>query len=230
MIKHVRTILLLAAAFGGLAGPASAQLLNGNFEGGTFVPSGLPQDTIPNGWTIGPPSPASSSLINVTNATGAPPLGPHTGSFYARFQSPQTNGTRDCLLQDMQTVAGQTYTVSFSVAITSTSVGNTLGLDPEWDENTPNQHTLGANQFYFAPTNTGPVGYQTFSFTETASTALTRIDFHGIDVNGSILLDDVSVTPVPEPSSFLVVGLTAAAGYCGRRFIRRRTTGCLLAG
>jgi hypothetical protein len=222
-IRQVGMALLVAAAFGGLAGPASAQLVNGNFEGGSFIPSGFPQDTIPNGWTNGPPS--SLSLINVTNATGAAPLGPRpgsTGSFYVRFQSPQTDSTRDCLFQDMTTVAGQAYNVSFWVAITSTSVGNTLGLNPVWDENTPNQSTMGANQFYFTPTNTGPVNYQFFSFTETASTALTRIDFHGIDANGSILLDDVSVTPVPEPSGLALLCLTVTAGFCGWRFHRPR--------
>jgi hypothetical protein len=40
------------------------------------------------------------------------------------------------------------------------------------------------------------VPYQFFSFTEVASTTLTRLDFHAIDQNGSILLDNVNVTPV----------------------------------
>src|SRR5262249_5986674 len=80
--------------------------------------------------------------------------------------------------------------------------GNTLGLDPVWDENTPNQQTM-SNAFYTTPNNTGPVNYQFFSFTETASTNTTRIDFHGIDASGSILLDNVSMvaTAITKPAT-----------------------------
>jgi hypothetical protein len=71
-------------------------------------------------------------------------------------------------------------------------VGNNSGLDPEWDENTGNQQTLVGP--YLFPSNSGPQNYQFFSFTETASSNVTRIDFHGIDQHGSILLDNVVVT------------------------------------
>ena len=51
------------------------------------------------------------------------------------------------------------------------------------------------DDFYFAPSNTGPVGYREFTFTETASSNSTGLMFHGIDSNGAILLDNVVVTP-----------------------------------
>jgi hypothetical protein len=73
-------------------------------------------------------------------------------------------------------------------------VGNNSGLDPEWDENTANQKTMVGP--YLSPSNTGPQNYQLFSFTETASSTVTRLDFHGIDQNGSILLDNVMVSPL----------------------------------
>src|SRR5262249_54452582 len=74
-----------------------------------------------------------------------------------------------------------------------------------WDENTSNQQTM-SNAFYIAPSNTGSVNYQFFSFTETASTNKTRLDFHGIDANGSILLDNVSVlaTATTNPATLTV--------------------------
>ena len=170
-------------------------LVNGNFEGGTYVDSGT-GDILPIGWVVGPPSPASLSKVNIDTAVNpAIDLGPQDGTHYARFQSPATNGTRDCLLQDIPTAAGKPYTVSFWVAITSTSVGNFLGLNPVWDENTANQSTLEPGAFYYAPTNTGPVPYQFFSYNVTASTNLTRIDFHGIDQSGSILVDNIVVNP-----------------------------------
>jgi hypothetical protein len=184
-------------------------LVNGDFEGATRTDA-TTRDVLPNGWSLGPPSPSTLSKVNVDTAVNSATfLGPESGTHYIRFQSPANNGTRDCLLQDLNTVAGHIYVVSFWVAITSTSAGNTLGLNPVWDENTSNQQTM-SNAFYISPSNTGPVNYQFFQFRETASTNKTRLDFHGIDANGSILLDNVRVvaTAVTHPATLTV---TAAA-------------------
>ena len=186
-------------------------LVNGDFEGATYADA-TTGDVLPSGWSLGPPSPATLSKVNVDTAVDhATFLGPESGTHYIRFQSPANNGTRDCLLQDLNTVAGHTYAVSFWVAITSTSAGNTLGLNPVWDENTSNQQTM-SNAFYISPSNTGPVNYRFFSFTETASTNRTRLDFHGIDANGSILLDNVRVlaTAVTHPATLTVTGSATA--------------------
>jgi hypothetical protein len=184
-------------------------LVNGDFEGATYATTG---DMLPSGWSLGPPSPATLSKVNVDTAVNpATFLGPESGTHYIRFQSPANNGTRDCLLQDLNTVAGHIYVVSFWVAITSTSAGNTLGLNPVWDENTSNQQTM-SNAFYISPSNTGPVNYQFFQFRETASTNKTRLDFHGIDAKGSILLDNVRVvaTAVTHPATLTVTGSATA--------------------
>jgi hypothetical protein len=186
-------------------------LVNGDFDGATRTDA-TTGDMLPNGWVLGPPSPATLSKVNVDSAVDhASFLGPQSGAHYIRFQSPANNGTRDCLLQDLNTVAGHTYVVSFWVAITSTSVGNTLGLNPVWDENTSNQQTM-SNAFYISPSNTGPANYQFFQFRETASTNKTRLDFHGIDANGSILLDNVRVvaTAVTHPATLTVTGSATA--------------------
>jgi hypothetical protein len=186
-------------------------LVNGDFEGATRTDA-TTGDMLPSGWSLGPPSPATLSKVNVDTAVDRGTfLGPQSGTRYTRFQSPANNGTRDCLLQDLNTVAGRTYVISFWVAITSTSVGNTLGLNPVWDENTSNQQTM-SNAFYVSPTNTGPVNYQFFQFRETASTNKTRLDFHGIDANGSILLDNVRVvaTAVTHPATLTVTGSATA--------------------
>ena len=106
-------------------GAQANALVNGDFEGGTYSGTG---DNLPNSWILGPPSNSALSKVNVDSAVNAPTdLGPESGSFYLRFQSPETDGSRDCVLQDFSTVALQQYTVSFWVAITSTSVGNTFG-------------------------------------------------------------------------------------------------------
>lgn len=196
-------------------GASAAIVVNGNFDGSTYVgPNG---DIVPTGWTVGPPGSVSDSKVNVESTTNPPTfLGPESGADYVRFQSPSTNG-RDCLYQDLTTVGGQQYVVSFWVAITSTSAGNNLGLDVEWDENTANQSQLG-NSFYATPSNLGPVNYQQFSFVVKASTNLTRIDFHGIDTNGSILLDNVQIASAPEPLSLVLF----ASGLLLFRLKRKR--------
>ena len=66
------------------------------------------------------------------------------------------------------------------------------------------------NSFYYDPTNTGPVAYETFSFNEKASTDLTTFYFHAIDSYGSILVDNVSVSPVPEPATWGLLALGSA--------------------
>jgi hypothetical protein len=204
-------------AFAGLA--AANLVVNGSFEGGTYIDPST-GDVLPSGWVLGPPSPFTLSKVNVDSATDpATDLGPEDGTHYLRYQSTANNGTRDCVLQDIPTVSGAQYNISFWVAITSTSVGNSLGLDPVWDENKANSTNLGTSAFYFAPTNTAPVPYQEFTFTETASSNLTRIDFHAVDANGSILVDNVSVTPVPEPASAAILG----GGLLLANLRRRRT-------
>jgi hypothetical protein len=189
---------------------------NGDFEGGVQSVAGLPQDSIPAGWQLGPPSPASLSNVSVTNTVDSTLLlhAADGSGNYVRFQSTASNGSKDCLFQDFDTVAQQQYKVTFSVAITNAGVGNNseIGLNPVWDENGANQATMGANNFYFSPTSAqGPIDYQTFSFIETASSATTRMDFHATDDAGSILLDDVSVVPVTSGGQPPVV-TTAASG------------------
>jgi hypothetical protein len=204
---------------------------NGDFEGGTQSVPGLPQDSVPVGWQLGPPSPASLSNMSVTNVVDSTQhLHAADGSGnYVRFQSTASNGTKDCLFQDFDTVAGQQYKVTFSVALTSAGAGNNavIGLNPVWDENLANQTTMGSTNFYFAPTSAqGPIDYQTFSFTEIASSTTTRIDFHATDNAGSILLDDVSVVPVtssglppsvtvPAAGTVSASGTTAALSVAG---------------
>lgn len=183
-----------------LCGLLDAQnlVVNGSFEGGTYVEAGT-GNVLPNGWTLNGSDPSDTSHCNVDSAVDAPTaLGPAEGSHYMRFQS-TSSISKDCLYQFLNTVPGRQYTVSFWVAITSTSVGNVSGLDAVWNDSEPNPTHLGTNQMYFSPTNTGPVAYQFFSYNVTATTDFTLLQFHAIDYNGSILLDNVVVEAVTNP-------------------------------
>jgi hypothetical protein len=200
---------------------ASAQVVNGDFEAGSFAYGNGTPSTVPNGWQLGPPG--SPGPSNMTVGSGFGPLtnqGPQSGSHYMIFQSPATSGY-DCLYQDLNTTAGLQYQVSFYVAIAPGTAGGTPpGLHPVWDENTANSTILGPSNSYYNPASTLSSAYQFYSFSTVASTSLTRLDFHGIDATGAIFLDNVSVTPVPEPSSLVLV---AACMVAALRPWRRKT-------
>ena len=212
--------VLIAALFLGYGHAAWArQIVNGDFEGGTYSQTfGSSTDTLPNGWSNSPPT--NSSNLNVF-ANGSGPGSAQSGTHYLAFQSAVTDGTQDCLNQTFSTIPGHQYTMTFWVAMTA-SPGSQYGLGPEWDSGGANDTIMGSNAFYYHPTDSPAVSYTFFSFTETASLNSTLVYFHGADATGAVLLDNVTFTPVPEPTSLVLVGLTAAVGYFGRRLRRRR--------
>src|SRR6516225_4292473 len=124
MKTFVFVLILIGQFVYFVSGAAAANLIvNGDFEGTTTVDPST-GDVLPSSWFLGPPSPFTLSKTNVDTATNpSVDLGPQSGTHYVRFQSTANNGTRDCLWQDISTVPGQQYTVSFWVADTSTSVG-----------------------------------------------------------------------------------------------------------
>jgi PEP-CTERM motif len=198
---------------------SARQIINGNFEGGTYSQTfGSSTDILPNGWTNSPPT--NMSNLNVF-ANGSGPGSAQSGTHYVAFQSAVTDGTQDCLNQVFSTIPNQKYAISFWVAMTP-SAGSQFGLSPEWDSGGANDTTMGTSAFYYHPVNSGAVPYTFFSFTETASSSSTSVYFHGADSTGAVLLDNVSFAPVPEPSSFVLLGLAVAVGYCGRRFRRQK--------
>jgi hypothetical protein len=197
---------------------SARQITNGDFEGGTYTQTfGSSTDVLPNGWTNSPPT--SMSNLNVF-ANGSGPGSAQSGTHYVAFQSAVADGTQDCLNQIFTTIPNQKYVLSFWVAMTA-SPGSQFGLSPEWDSGGANDTTMGTSAFYFHPTNSPSVPYTFFSFTETASSNSTSVFFHGADATGAVLLDNVTFAPVPEPSSFALLGLTVAVGSCGWRLRRR---------
>ena len=182
---------------------------NGDFEDGTYSEYG---DALPNDWGLSPTDNVSLSNCGGSNVVNpAMDLGAESGTAYMTFQSSETDGSQDCLYQQLPTVAGQEYLITFSVAITSGTIGPDAYLDPEWDQGGTDDTFLRNSYYYPTSTTTGPVPYETFSFTEPASKSTTTFYFHGVDAyGGSILVDNVSVSPVPEPSAWGLLALGCA--------------------
>jgi uncharacterized protein (TIGR03437 family) len=198
---------------------------NGNFAGGTYIQQGT-TDTVANGWGLLIGGNSNFQIQNIN------------GTFYAAFMStasaadlangnqngigvPNGNPDQDCFYQSITVVAGNKYTVSFSVQVTGTVGSNTI-LIPQWNWGPkvgptvnmmdPLYGSYDATKAEYSPANgTGSVQE---TFTETApvgngvaagSTEQVNLMFHGSNVTGgAILLTNVVVTPASTsvPSVF----------------------------
>ena len=118
---------------------------------------------------------------------------PHSGDYHAIFAA--TQGQNDTLVQTLNTVPGQSYAVTFWLR-----GGDTLQFDNHFSASFGGTELLSlSDAAYFQ--------YTEFTFNVTAAGASTPLTFSGRDTSGAYLLDDVSVTAVPEPSTWVMAGL-----------------------
>ena len=204
MVHGLRVVAVLSLGWLSTGAWAANDVINGGFDGSTFLDTfGTVTDVMPSGWNLYPSYPSNTSNINVVPATAYPGFpDPDGGGFYVAFMSHAENASEDCLYQDFNTVPGQTYTLSFKAAITSASPY--LVLIPDWDALGTDREMLPVNGFNVNGGHTSsqaPSAFQSFTFSGLrASLATTRLFFHGVDSQGAVLLDSVSVTPTASPS------------------------------
>lgn len=196
--------LSLAFAFAAAGAHASTNLVqNGDFEA-NFT-SGPAFETAPLGWTLSPALADSDFYVG-----GGTQYGSYSGINSANFGA--FGNYDDELSQDISTIAGHTYTVSFELAHFNTDSQNDFSA------------SFGGVQG-LSLVDTSAFGYTRESFTTTATSSSTALAFYGREVPGWYELDHVSVVDlaaVPEPSTWLL--MIAGLGGVGLMLRRARKT------
>ena len=180
-------------------------VLNGGFETGNFAPQ----------WTLTPGG-VFDYVCQAGATIGAATCIVHSGQYAMSFGMPFST---DSLSQNIPTVAGTTYILSFFLA----------------NDNPPDQDTTtfqvfwGGNLVYSLPSPQPTFPFRQVVLTVTATTASTALTFVAQQTPSQWFLDDVSVNlPLPPPSpiptltewSVVLMGLLVA-GLAGLQ-IRRR--------
>jgi hypothetical protein len=141
-----------------------------------------------DGWVV---TAGTGAICNAVTLAGCGDAGPaHTGNQMAILDWSDSLNT---ITQTLTTVTGQTYSISFWV----------FGEQPNLL-----QVTFGGSTLFdgTAPT-TGD--YVQFSFVSTATSTSTVLAFSGQrTVRGVELLDDVSVSAVPEPATWFLTSVS----------------------
>ena len=177
--------LLVGGSFA--ARPAQAQNLvsNPGFETGTFAD-----------WTTTQTS--TGSEVEIGSGGG------HSGAYAALFTG--TGGSDATLTQNISTIVGDNYSVSFWLDNTEFSAGDEF-------------HADFGGQTLLELQEVPQLDYTQYTYTATATSASTALTFAGRTPPGYFILDDISVTdlgsPVPEASSILSFGLLLTLGLGG---------------
>jgi hypothetical protein len=195
MISKTYRILVLATMLAGAVVQASASsiVLDGGFESGTPNSYTGPMG---DGWVV---TTGTGAICNDISDAGCGSAGvAHTGDQMAFLD---WSTTLDTTTQTLTTVVGQDYTISYWVA---GSKANFLDV------------TFGGSTLFDATAPTNGVDssgdYVQYVFDATATSTSTVLAFSGErTIGGEILLDDVSVTATPEPSTLLLTSLCLVA-------------------
>jgi hypothetical protein len=213
---------LAALALGGVArAQVSLGFTNGSFELGVTGPtSPLTSST---GWSqwLGPASSGSDFGVAMSST---PPKIAQDGSFYAFFHA--TDNVADCVGQQLNTVVGQTYLVSFWLATDGPTNAQSSQMQLSWGPDFA-ATSRDAVVTPFQSTSATALPYQHMTQSFTAVTNHDILAFHGFDATSDILLDNVtvtSVTAVPVPASRPWLVLLLAALLTGASFAVLRST------
>jgi len=186
-------MLAVAAAMALSAGAHAATVFSDDFDG-----DALQLNAIPANWTLG-----NAGAVDVIGAPGFFDLLPGNGHYVDLDGS---NGLAGLLQTSFASSAGTTYTATFQLG------GN------QRDGSTDSVTVL-----FGSTTLTLPIGptdaFTTYSISTTGTGGSLQLSFlDGRNGNVGALLDNVSITAVPEPAGLaLMLGGLAALGLTARR-------------
>ena len=197
--------------------PASqaAVIVNGSFETplaplGSFDTFGAGSTAI-TGWTV---LGVNASIVSGTSFDNPMTFQAQSGDQFIDLTGPGSNNDQNGVAQDVVTVAGQLYTLSFYVG---------SGSGATFTASTVDLSINGGSRISFTNPNlpTTNLDWQLFSVDFTASGPVTNIAFYnGSDSSNHLsALDNVSISSIPEPSAFAT--LAGAAGLAVA-LVRRR--------
>jgi hypothetical protein len=202
MYKFV-TVAGIVASLALVAPTARANIvLNGDFDANS---PGI--GTAPADWT----------LINAASGSDFF-VGP--GPVYGAFSPPNSanfgavHSFDDTLEQTLSTIAGQSYSLTYELAHADSDAENDFSAS--WGG-----VTIPGSQLVNDITE---FNYTEYSFIVTAASSSTVLAFAGREVPSWYELDNVVVTPVPEPRYYAVLGVVLV-GLPARRYFQRRITG-----
>jgi hypothetical protein len=154
-------------------------VLNGGFETGNYAPQ----------WTLAPGGPFDS-VCQAGATIGAATCVVHSGQYAMSFG---LNGGTDSLSQNIPTVAGKSYVLSFFLANANPLDQNVTTFQVFWD----------GVSVYSLPSPQPTFPYRQVILNVTATTASTPLVFVAQQDPSQWFLDDVSLTRPPPPPALV---------------------------